>query len=40
MANLTDDELRAIAYYSVGVSSEGKDVAYQLSFAGDVIQNI
>jgi hypothetical protein len=34
MPALTDDELRAIAYYAVGVTSEGKDVAYQLGFAG------
>ncbi|WP_208588510.1 peptidoglycan-binding domain-containing protein [Xanthomonas fragariae] len=37
MADLTDNELRALAYYSIGVSSEGGDVAYQLSFAGKAI---
>src|SRR5689334_11318647 len=37
MRNLTDDELRAIAYYAVGVASEGKDVAYALSFCGDAL---
>jgi hypothetical protein len=31
---LTDDQLRAIAYFSVGVGSEGKDVAYGLGFCG------
>lgn len=35
MPTLTDNELRAIAYYAVGVTSEGKDVAYRLSFAGN-----
>lgn len=34
MPGLTDKELRAIAYYAIGVGSEGKDVAYRLSFAG------
>jgi hypothetical protein len=34
MSSLTENELRAIAYYSIGVSSEGKDVAYQLSLCG------
>lgn len=37
---LTADELRAIAYFSVGVTSEGsvagRDMAYRLSFAGSV----
>ncbi|WP_082065180.1 peptidoglycan-binding protein [Xanthomonas sp. MUS 060] len=37
MTNLTDNELRALVYYSIGVSSEGGDVAYQLSFAGKQI---
>lgn len=35
MTDLTDNELRAVAYFSVGVSSEGKDASYQLAFAGD-----
>lgn len=37
---LTQDELRAAAYFAVGVSSEGsiggRDVSYRLSFAGNV----
>lgn len=37
---LTDNELRAAAYFAVGVTSEGsiagRDVAYRLSFAGNV----
>ena len=37
---LTDNELRAVAYFAVGVTSEGsiagRDVAYRLSFAGNV----
>lgn len=37
---LTADELRAAAYFAVGVSSEGsiagRDVAYRLSFAGNL----
>jgi hypothetical protein len=39
MPNLTDSELRAVAYFSIGVSSEGKDVAYQLSYAGSTIHH-
>ena len=35
MSNLTDAELRALAYYAIGVTSEGKDVAYKLSFCGN-----
>jgi hypothetical protein len=34
MPNLTDNELRAVAYYALGVSTEGSDMAYQLSFCG------
>ena len=34
MPNLSDNELRAVAYYAIGVSTEGGDVAYQLSFCG------
>jgi len=34
MSNLTKAELRAIAYYAVGVASEGRDVAYELRFCG------
>jgi hypothetical protein len=37
MPNLTDNELRAAAYYAIGVSTEGSDIAYQLSFCGDTI---
>ena len=37
---LTENELRAVAYFAVGVTSEGsiagRDVAYRLSFAGNV----
>lgn len=37
---LTDSELRALAYFGVGIGSEGgdsgKNVSYQLSFAGNV----
>ncbi len=37
---LTESELRAVAYFAVGVTSEGsiagRDVAYRLSFAGNV----
>lgn len=37
---MTDDELRAVAYFAVGVTSEGsnagRDVSYRLSFAGNV----
>lgn len=37
---LTENELRAVAYFGVGVTSEGsvagRDVAYRLSFAGNV----
>ena len=35
MPNLTESELRAVAYYAIGVASEGGDVAYKLSFCGD-----
>lgn len=38
MDDLTDNELRALAYYGIGVSSEGGDCAYQLSFAGKVAE--
>ncbi|MGY3264404.1 XVIPCD domain-containing protein [Lysobacter sp. HA35] len=37
---LTDNELKALAYFAVGVTSEGsmagRDVSYRLSFAGNV----
>ncbi|GAA0909062.1 hypothetical protein GCM10009552_19160 [Rothia nasimurium] len=36
MAGLTDNELRALSYFAIGVSSEGGDVAYRLSFAGNI----
>ncbi|MBS0343723.1 MAG: hypothetical protein JSS56_24735, partial [Proteobacteria bacterium] len=35
MSNLTDAQLRALAYYAVGVASEGKDVAYELRIAAN-----
>lgn len=34
MPNLSQFEQQALAYYAIGVSSEGGDKAYQLSFAG------
>ncbi|HEY4293252.1 peptidoglycan-binding domain-containing protein [Luteibacter sp.] len=36
MAGLTDNEARALSYFAIGVSSEGGDVAYRLSFAGNI----
>ncbi|MDQ3205221.1 MAG: hypothetical protein M3Q40_01625 [Pseudomonadota bacterium] len=37
---ITDDELRAIAYFAIGVGSEGgfagRDVSHRLSFAGNI----
>lgn len=39
MADLTDNELRAIAYFSIGVSSEGKDASYRLAFAGNTVRD-
>ena len=37
---MTPDELRAVAYFAVGVTSEGsnagRDASYRLSFAGNV----
>jgi hypothetical protein len=38
MPTLTEQEREALAYLAIGVSSEGKDVAYQLSFAGQTIR--
>jgi hypothetical protein len=35
MPNLSRNELRAVAYYAIGVSTEGSDVAYKLSFCGN-----
>ena len=35
MSNLTKAELRAVAYYAIGVASEGGDVAYKLSIAAN-----
>lgn len=37
MPGLTDSELHAIAYFAIGVSSEGGDVAYRLSLAGKTL---
>ena len=34
MSGLTQKEQQALAYYAIGVSSEGGDRAYRLSFAG------
>jgi hypothetical protein len=43
-ADLTDSELRALAYFAVGVSSEGsnagRDVSNRLSFAGRIQNGI
>ncbi|GAB3350661.1 XVIPCD domain-containing protein [Lysobacter tyrosinilyticus] len=43
-ATLSDAELRALAYFAVGVSSEGsvggRNVAYHLSFAGNIRQGV
>lgn len=40
---LTENELRAVAYFAVGVTSEGsiggRDVSYRLSFAGNVLRD-
>ena len=43
-ATLSDAELRALAYFAVGVSSEGsvggRNVAYRMSFAGNIRQGV
>lgn len=39
MSTLTEQELRTLAYYAIGVASEGKDEAYRLSFAGHVTRD-
>lgn len=39
MPGLTDNEARAIAYFAIGVSSEGGDQAYRLGFAGNTTRN-
>lgn len=39
MPGLTDNEARAVAYFAIGVSSEGGDQAYHLSFAGNTTRN-
>jgi hypothetical protein len=36
MPTLTDNETRSLIYFAIGVSSEGSDKAYQLSFAGNI----
>ncbi|HEY9133208.1 MAG TPA: peptidoglycan-binding domain-containing protein [Dyella sp.] len=36
MPGLTDNEARAVAYFAIGVSSEGGDQAYRLSLAGNI----
>jgi Putative peptidoglycan binding domain len=40
MPNLNSNELRAVIYYAIGVSSEGSDVAYQLSFCGNTTYDL
>lgn len=39
MPGLTDNEVRAIAYFAIGVSSEGGDQAYRLAFAGNTTRD-
>ncbi|WP_158880051.1 peptidoglycan-binding domain-containing protein [Rhodanobacter sp. L36] len=39
MPNLTDGELRAVAYYAIGVSTEGSDIAYKATYCGNTIHN-
>jgi peptidoglycan hydrolase-like protein with peptidoglycan-binding domain len=36
MPTLTDNEAQSLIYFAIGVSSEGLDKAYQLSFAGNI----
>jgi hypothetical protein len=36
MTTLTDNEAKSLIYFAIGVSSEGLDKAYQLSFAGNI----
>jgi peptidoglycan hydrolase-like protein with peptidoglycan-binding domain len=36
MPTLTDNEARSLIYFAIGVSSEGSDKAYRLSFAGNI----
>ncbi|WP_077442480.1 peptidoglycan-binding domain-containing protein [Rhodanobacter sp. C01] len=36
MPTLTDNEAKSLIYFAIGVSSEGLDKAYQLSFAGNI----
>lgn len=40
MPNLSENELRALAYYAIGVGTEGGDTAYQLSFCGQSIHQV
>ncbi|WP_153242602.1 hypothetical protein [Frateuria defendens] len=37
MPALTDNEARALAYFAIGVTSEGTDRSYRLSFAGNIV---
>ncbi len=37
MQDLTRNDLQGVAYYAIGVSSEGTDIAYRLSFCGNTI---
>ncbi|TCV97212.1 putative peptidoglycan binding protein [Luteibacter rhizovicinus] len=39
MPGLTDNEAKAVAYFAIGVSSEGADQAYRLSFAGNTTRD-
>lgn len=39
MQGLSDNEAKAIAYFAIGVSSEGGDQACQLAFAGNIAHN-
>lgn len=40
MPALTDNEAKAIAYFAIGVSSEGADQAFRLSFAGNTSHDV
>ena len=40
MPSLTDNQAKAIAYFAIGVSSEGADQAYRLSFAGNISHDV
>lgn len=40
MPTLTDNEAKSLIYFAIGVSSEGLDKAYQLSFAGNISHDV